>query len=103
MQDFYSLTHNGFVKRKGNFVPNDLGFELYAYHSDETIDFEKGTWWYVVEATSGLAAGKGRTKAKAIELALESIEQQGYDVIKKMVDASIDKYGMTPDHRPCYL
>lgn len=103
---FYTLNRGmdgmDYILREGFSVSNDFGLSLSVYKSSETYEKDK-FFWYVVEESTGLSVGKGHTKAEAIRAALEAIEMRGIESVRKTIENAIEKYGLTPDHRPTYL
>lgn len=106
MDRFYAMAMDdgtmGFYPRQGTRVKNNFGLTLYVYKSNEAYERDS-YWWYVVEERTGLSFGRGHTRKEAIENALTAIDTRGIDTIRKMIDNSVEKYGLAPHLRPTYL
>lgn len=106
MEQFYSWCRGengiGFYPRQGTRVYNNFGLILFAYHSDETYEKDK-SWWYIVEQYSGLAIGRGHTRAEAVQNTITAINTRGINSIKNSIRDTVEKHGWPPGVEPDFI
>lgn len=104
MKQFYirSRTEDGFIWKPmmGNVVKNELGMQLYIYHSEELVrKTGKTTWWYVVEASTGMSLTKGETKKEALDN-VAKINEKTLGYIKAQIVKFVKQNGYPPNYVP---
>ena len=104
MKDFYirSRTDQGDIWKpmKGDVVKNELGMQLYIYHNEELVrKTGKTTWWYVVEASTGMSLTKGETKKEALDN-LTKLNETTLNYVRQGIRKYVKQNGYPPNFVP---